>query len=125
MPGGVSRKALVVKSDGPERRRLVEILERAGYRVATADDGLDALSKVDEARPDVILADLVLDRLDGMALLRAFRSRPETRSLPVVVVTAVAEPSRMIETISSGARFFLVEPVQAESLLAKLDSLFG
>ncbi len=124
MSEGTSRRALVAKSDGPERRRIVQVLQSAGYQVSTADDGLEALSKVDEVQPDVVIVDLVLDRLDGLALVRAFRARPETRKLPVVVVSAVAEPPKMIEAISCGARFFLVEPVQPDSLLSKLECLF-
>ena len=118
------RRILLVKSEPNERRRLRDLLTNAGYDVDVAANGLEALTHADQVRPDAVLTDLVLPKLDGMALLRAFRSRPETRGVPVLIVSAVAEPSKMIEAISSGARFYLVEPVEPDSLLEKLKAVF-
>ena len=71
------------------RHLLTEALERSGYRVVAAPDGQEALELLDEARPDVLLTDMVMPRVDGLALLRAVRSTPGYESLPVLVYTAL------------------------------------
>ena len=111
---------LVAESDKATQQQLNEALKDAGYRVIQAPDGLQAITKVDTQKPDLVIAEAILPELDGMRLLKALKSRPETRAIPVILLTAKADPSAMIEGIAAGARFYVVKPFQMEDLLAKV-----
>lgn len=112
---------LVAESDKATQQQLNEALKDAGYRVIQAPDGLQAITKVDTQKPDLVIAEAILPELDGMRLLKALKSRPETRAIPVILLTAKADPSAMIEGIAAGARFYVVKPFQMEDLLAKVE----
>lgn len=112
---------LVAESDKATQQQLKEALKDAGYRVIQAPDGLQAITKVDTQKPDLVIAEAILPELDGMRLLKALKSRPETRAIPVILLTAKADPSAMIEGIAAGARFYVVKPFQMEDLLAKVE----
>ncbi len=116
------RHVLVVEDDAVTRKLLQVELSKRGYSVETAADGVRALTAVDSKRPDLVLLDIVLPELDGMSLLRALKGREETRSIPVIMITSVAEPSKMIEAISAGARYFVVKPFQVSALMSKIDT---
>jgi CheY-like chemotaxis protein len=82
------RKALVVEDDAATNQLLCHVLERAGWMVASADDGESALKQLAVTRPDVILLDLLMPRMDGFVFVTELRSRQAWRSVPVVVITA-------------------------------------
>lgn len=111
---------LVADQDAKSQRSLNEALTRQGYRVILVPDGLQALTTVDSSRPDLIIADVILPELDGVRLLKALKSRSETRSIPVILLSAKADPSAMIEGITAGARFYMVKPFDAEDLVNKV-----
>jgi CheY-like chemotaxis protein len=81
-------KVLVVDDDPFIRSLLAAWLQEAGYWVVTAADGQQALERVREVRPDIILLDLTMPRLDGYGVVDWLRQRPETRGLPILVVSA-------------------------------------
>ena len=111
---------LVADNDKSTQSILHETLTREGFNVVQVNDGLQAITKVDTQRPDLIIAEAFLPELDGMRLLKALKGRAETRSIPVILLTAKADPSAMIEGIASGARFYVVKPFDSEDLLAKV-----
>ncbi len=78
---------LVVEDDRTLRELYRTVLREAGYEVGAVEDGTDALHRVEHWTPDVVVLDLALPRLDGRDLRHELRSRPETRDVPVVVVT--------------------------------------
>ena len=116
------KRILVIEDDSVTRKLLERELTKEGYQVETASDGVRGLTAVDAKRPDLILLDIVLPELDGMSLLRALKRRSDTRSIPVIMLTSVAEPSKMVDAISSGARFFIVKPFQIPALLSKVET---
>jgi CheY-like chemotaxis protein len=83
-------KILVVEDSGFFRRAISETLKNEGYEVSSVATGEDALQTVRSNQPDLILLDMHLPRLDGMMVLRILRSAPETRSLPVIVLSGNA-----------------------------------
>ena len=115
------KRILVIEDDAVTRKLLERELIKHGYEVESVADGVRGLTAVDAQRPDLILLDIVLPELDGMSLLRAIKRRPDTKSIPVIMLTSVAEPSKMVDAISSGARFFVVKPFQIPSLLSKVE----
>ncbi len=94
-------KYVLAVDDEPNIRRLVEVnLQRAGYRVATAEDGEHALERLREERPDLMVVDVMMPRMDGFELLRRLKQDPDTAEIPVIMLTArgatCTSPSRSI-----------------------------
>lgn len=115
-------RVLVVEDDPAIRELLRTALGRAGYDVALAVNGLDALVQIDRARdkPHLLLCDIMLPELDGLSLVRALKSRQETRGIPVVFITAKSDSKTIAEGISAGARYYVTKPFVLDDLLAKV-----
>jgi DNA-binding response OmpR family regulator len=115
-------RVLIVEDDPAIRELLRTSLSRAGYEVALAEHGLDALMQIDRARekPQLLLCDIMLPELDGLQLVRALKSRQETRGIPVVFITAKSDSKTIAEGISAGARYYVTKPFVLDDLLAKV-----
>ena len=118
---------LVVEDDPALRELLRTALDRHGYVVATAEHGLDALVQIDAARPKphLLLVDIMLPELDGLSLVRALKTRAETRNIPVMFITAKTDSKTIAEGISAGARYYVTKPFVLEDLLAKVKRAIG
>jgi two-component system KDP operon response regulator KdpE len=109
---------VLVVDDEPAMRRTLSINLRArDYEVETAGDGRSALQVVDERMPDVVLLDLGLPDLDGVAVLRQLRSFTQ---VPVIVVSARTESDDKVEALDLGADDFITKPFSIEELLARV-----
>ena len=120
VPGSVPG-TLVADGDEQMRRPLKMVLEREGYFVEEARDGLDALDHVDAHQPDLVLLDVDMPRLDGFGVLEELRARVHTAALPVVMLTAKVESEG--EALDLGAQDFLAKPVQPTSLKARVRAV--
>jgi DNA-binding response OmpR family regulator len=114
---------LLVEDEAPLRGVLRELLEREGYNVVEAADGVAALDAVDRAAPGIIVLDISLPRLDGYGVLKRLRSRPATASLPVIVLTAHGDEESEVRVFESGADDFLTKPFRPRALGARLRAL--
>ena len=112
-------RLLVVDDEEPQRRALAGILERAGYEVATAAEGQEALSLLDGRSFDLMLTDQRMPVLDGLELLD--RARRATPDLPVVLMTAFGSVSSAVEAIKRGAVDYLTKPFEKDELLLVVD----
>ena len=108
---------LVVDDDPAIRRTLLINLRARDYDVEDAGDGRSALQIVEERMPDVVLLDLGLPDLDGIAVLRQLRSASD---VPVIVVSARSEPDDKVEALDLGADDFVTKPFSMEELLARI-----
>jgi len=97
------------------------LLEREGFKVAEARDGVAALDQVDKFGPDVIVLDLNLPGLDGYGVLSHLRSRPATVNVPVIVLTAKGDEDNEVRVFELGADDFLTKPFRARALSARID----
>lgn len=111
---------LVVEDDSILRTLIKAHLEAVGYRVAVAADGAEALETVGLVRPDALVTDVVLPRVDGFRLLAKLRERPDTSNIPVVVLTGLDDESSHRRLSALGARAILVKPFIRDSLLKAL-----
>jgi DNA-binding response OmpR family regulator len=102
-----------------------DLLERDGFRVVEAQDGVQALDQVDRAGPDIVILDLNLPGLDGYTVLQRLRSRPATARLPVVVLTAKGDEDNELRVFELGADDFLAKPFRARSLSVRLEAVLG
>jgi CheY-like chemotaxis protein len=122
---GVGTCVLLVEDEDQLRRVMKELLEREGYTVAEARDGVQALDQVDRLAPDVIILDLNLPGLDGYGVLTQLRSRPATRSVPVMVLTAKGDEDNEVRVFELGADDFITKPFRAKALSARLEAVLG
>jgi type II secretory ATPase GspE/PulE/Tfp pilus assembly ATPase PilB-like protein/CheY-like chemotaxis protein len=124
---GTKRQATVLLVDDEDQLRRVmrDLLERDGYAVAEARDGVQALDEVDRHAPDVIVLDLNLPGLDGYSVLSQLRSRQSTREIPVIVLTAKGDEDNEVRVFELGADDFLTKPFRARALSARLEALLG
>jgi type II secretory ATPase GspE/PulE/Tfp pilus assembly ATPase PilB-like protein/ActR/RegA family two-component response regulator len=120
-PGAAGPGPLVlVADDDPDLRHLVRgILTAQGFRVAEAEDGIAALDEAQRLRPDVMLLDMDMPRLDGLGVLDTLRQRLLGRSVPVIVVTVHNDPAVESRCIELGAEDYITKPIQAASLVAR------
>ena len=122
---GAGTCVLLVEDEDQLRRVMKDLLEREGYTVAEARDGVQALDQVDRFAPDVIILDLNLPGLDGYSVLSQLRSRPATRSIPVMVLTAKGDEDNEVRVFELGADDFITKPFRAKALSARLEAVLG
>jgi type II secretory ATPase GspE/PulE/Tfp pilus assembly ATPase PilB-like protein len=120
---GQSKKVLLVEDEDALRRVLKDLLEREGFTVFEAADGVKALDEIDRANPDIVVLDLNLPRLDGYGVLSHLRARPATADLPVIVLTAKGDEDSEVRVFEYGASDYLTKPFRPRALSARLHSL--
>ncbi|MGV9598235.1 SpoIIE family protein phosphatase [Streptosporangium sandarakinum] len=119
-PGAAPARVLVVDDNADMRDYLVRLLKGAGYLVSTAGDGWDALDAIRADAPDLVVSDVMMPRMDGLALVSALRSDPRTAAVPVLLLSARAGQEESIEGLQAGADDYLVKPFAAAELLARV-----
>ncbi|MBI2536872.1 MAG: response regulator, partial [Gemmatimonadetes bacterium] len=107
------------------RGLVLDLLERDGYHVVEARNGVEALDQIDRYGPDIIVLDLNLPGLDGYGVLSHLRSRPATADIPVVVLTARGDEENEVRVFEHGADDFLSKPFRARALSARLAAVLG
>ena len=116
---------LLVDDEDQLRRVMKDLLERQGYTVVEARDGAQALDEVDRHAPDIVILDLNLPGVDGYSVLSQLRSRPATRQIPIIVLTAKGDEDNEVRVLELGADDFLTKPFRAKALAARLESALG
>jgi CheY-like chemotaxis protein len=123
--GQPASKVLLVDDEDSLRKVMKDLLERDGYVVTEARDGVQALDQVDRVGPDIIVLDLNLPGLDGYGVLSHLRSRPATANIPVIVLTAKGDEDNEVRVFELGADDFLTKPFRARALSARLEAVLG
>ncbi len=113
---------LLVEDEASQREILTYNLESDGYEVRTATDGEEALLMVSEAVPDLILLDWMLPHVSGLEVCRRLRQRPETRSVPIVMISARSEEVDRVRGLETGADDYMVKPYSVAELMARLKA---
>ncbi|BAU11077.1 multi-sensor hybrid histidine kinase [Leptolyngbya sp. NIES-3755] len=116
-----STRILVVDDNADLRDYLKRLLSKS-YRVETAIDGIDALNMIRQSAPDLILSDVMMPNLDGFGLLQELRSHPETKEIPIILLSARAGEEARVEGLGAGADDYLVKPFSARELMARVES---
>lgn len=116
-------RILVVDDNAQNLELLVEYLDGLGCEVVTATDGIEALEKVQTQPPDLILLDVMMPRMSGFECCRKLRSNPETRDIPVIMVTALNELGDIERGVESGTDDFVTKPVNRLELVTRVRSL--
>lgn len=114
---------LVVEDDPSICALLERALSSHGYIVHVATDGEAGLVKCLEVRPDVLLLDVNLPKLDGLSLAKQLKANDALKNIPIVFLTAQGRPKDMIAGIQAGARHYLTKPFKLDDLLSKVKKL--
>ena len=117
------KRILIVDDSPTERHVLNDLLTKAGFEVVASDSGEDAIHKSKQAKPDLILMDVVMPGLNGFQATRAISRDPETKSIPIILCTSKSQETDKIWGLRQGARDYIVKPVNREELLAKINSM--
>jgi len=119
-------KIMVVEDEEILLTALKEELTGGGYEVEGAVDGEDGLAKVKTFKPQLILLDLVMPKMDGMEMLQKLKADAETRDVPVVILTNLSDYERISEALSLGAMDYLVKAnYKLEDLLEKVKTVLS
>jgi CheY-like chemotaxis protein len=119
-------KKVLVVDDNPVSRELIrEVLESPHQRILEAEDGEEALKKVLEEEPDVVLLDIQLPALDGYEVLRRIRDHPRFARLPVIALTAFAMREDSEKALALGFDGYVTKPIDAASLRSRIRDLLS
>jgi len=114
---------LIVEDEAPLVTMLRYNLEKEGFQVSEAGDGEEALVQIAERKPDIVLLDWMLPLVSGIEVCRRLRRSPETRALPVVMLTARGEEGDRVRGLDSGADDYVVKPFSLSELVARLRAV--
>ena len=118
-------KVLVVDDFSTMRRIVKNVLRQLGFEnIEEAEDGAQAYAKLKAGGFGFLVSDWNMPNMDGLELLKAVRSDPELKDLPVLMVTAEAEKHKVIEAIKAGVNNYIVKPFTAEVMKEKIDRIF-
>jgi len=117
-------ETILVAEDQPHIRALIEFkLKNNGYRVVAVEDGEAALEKAKELIPDMILLDVMMPLMTGFEVLAALKNIPETRHIPVLLVTAQSNESEVLKGLEMGAEDYITKPFSPNELAARIKSV--
>jgi CheY-like chemotaxis protein len=121
----MTKKILLVEDTHDALESLRELLSMEGFEVITSVDGKDALSKLYLYRPDLIITDLRMPKMDGFQLIERLMGASEYRHIPIIVFSANATPENEHQAIKLGAKRFLKKPSSAELILGTIEGVIS
>jgi diguanylate cyclase (GGDEF)-like protein len=111
---------LIVEDEAPTRSAMAELLAETGYQVRAAADGAEALTMALAERPDLVISDIRMPRVDGLELAQRLRARYRDDYLPIILISADGEPGRRANGLDHGADDYMAKPIEFEELLARI-----
>ncbi len=118
---GLSRRILIIEDDALIRQPVAQFLRSKGYEILEADNGPEGLEKATSEKPDMILLDLRLPGMDGLAVTRELRRRAGTMMIPINVITGLNDRQTRIDVFRAGGDGLLMKPFDLEELLARVE----
>jgi DNA-binding response OmpR family regulator len=121
----MDKKILLIEDDPVSRKFMELILQKEGFQVMTAVNGLEGLRKARTESPDLLVLDVMLPGLDGFEICYRLRSEPDTSKLPILILSAKGQDSDRDAALKVGANAFLSKPVDRLVLLSKVTELLN
>lgn len=119
------RHVLIVDDARTVRLYYRDILEKAGFAVSEAGNGLEGLEKAAEVLPDLLVVDINMPKMDGYSMLRAVRAQESTRAIPAIMISTEAQASDAEQAYEAGANVYLIKPVRPDLLRSYVQLLSG
>jgi DNA-binding response OmpR family regulator len=116
---------LIVDDEYEIRQLLAMMLTMMGYQSFMAHDGLDALEKIPECQPDILILDVMMPRMDGLTLCRRLRETAETAALPIIMLSGKAHQEAIREGLQAGANRYLVKPTGLDELTRNINEVLA
>ena len=112
------KKLILLVDDEPHLRELIRyMLELGGFQVVEAEDGLDALDKMEEMDPDAMVLDVMMPNMDGISLCKKLRAMPEYASLPIIMLSGKTQHQAVQEGLAAGANQYLCKPITMDEIV--------
>lgn len=120
----MSKREILIVEDNPQTVKLVKfILEKSKYSTISAKDGEEGLQMARERKPDLIILDLMLPGIDGYQVCEALKAEPNTKEIPVIVLTALDTGVDFEKALEKKADWYITKPFEAQHLLKRVDYL--
>ena len=115
---------VLLVDDDPVILKLLQVnFEMEGFNVSTANDGVEGLEKARAERPDIVLLDIMMPRMDGLQVTKALKGDPETKDIPIILLSAKAQASDIQAGKDIGADDYLTKPFDPLELLERVNEL--
>jgi CheY-like chemotaxis protein len=121
----MAKRILIVDDDEMVRIALMELLKPEGYEIESVGSAKEALTKIDENRYDLLMFDIIMPEMDGIALCRKVREREDCNEIPIVFLTAKSSDKDRALGIEVGASLFLSKPISPEKLIEVISETLG
>jgi DNA-binding response OmpR family regulator len=122
----MAKKKVLIVDDEPNIVTALEyLLSKSGYEVAVAENGEEALAAVARAKPDLVLLDVMMPRLNGYEVCRRLRERPEWAGTKIVILSAKGREVDVSKGLSLGADLYVTKPFSNTELVARINALLG
>jgi DNA-binding response OmpR family regulator len=121
----MAKKILIVEDDPAVLRAISYMLEKEGYNVLTAADGLSGLTKAKGENPDLLVLDVMLPGIDGFEICHRLRAEPQTAQLPILMLSAKGQAADKAMGLQVGANEYLTKPVERLVLLGRVEALLS
>ena len=121
----IAKRILIVEDNPSVLKATSYILEKEGYEVLTAVDGLDGLKKAKEENPDLLILDVMLPGIDGFEICHSLRAEAQTAHLPILMFSAKGQETDKATGLKVGADEYLTKPVERTVLLSKVEALLA
>ena len=119
----MTKKILIVDDDRLMRKLLGYIIKKAGYKVSVADDGSNALKIVKRDKPDLIISDVEMAKLNGLELCQKLKENIDTKLIPIILITSNTQIQDKLCGFRSGADDYFMKPLHLKNLLTRVKSL--
>jgi twitching motility two-component system response regulator PilH len=117
-------KNILVVDDSPtDRQYLTDMLSKSGYKVSSAASAEEALAKVKQAKPDLVLMDVVMPGQNGFQATRTLSNDEATKHIPIIICSTKGQETDKVWGMRQGAKDYIVKPVKQDDLLAKITAL--
>jgi|SRR3954454_23499115 DNA-binding response OmpR family regulator len=116
-------RVLIADDNSQNADLLGEYLEGSEFQVAVAADGEETLAQVRSFKPDVLLLDIMMPKLSGFEVCKRLKADPATRQLPVLMITALDQPSDIERAVEAGTDDFLTKPIHQRELVSRVRAL--
>lgn len=122
----MSKTILIVDDSKTVRNLVAFIMKKEGFKVVTAEDGLDGLEKLySSERVDLIISDINMPRMDGFTFIKSVREQDAYRDIPIVVLSTEGQEKDIQAGLSIGANMYMVKPAQPEKMVKNIKMLIG